>query len=198
MLLDPHTIVSFWNTIHLIVWSFVHWGRFGTRLRGTCSASDAVAEAPPPNTANQNIKKNIRVYHQRPHPFFVKHGYFFFKFFIINKNCFFQQKVTSFTTITSDLSSQNTRESPREIFTTIGHFENTNYTCEMTWLSWFVWWRSRQFTWKMYWHSLISVKQKKKKTARTFFFFAATDDKPVYFLYGGPERYQEWTKTKND
>ena len=31
------------------VWNFVDWGGFRTRLRGTCSASDSVAESSPPN-----------------------------------------------------------------------------------------------------------------------------------------------------
>ena len=79
---------------------------------------------------------------------------------MINKHCFFQQKVTSLTTITSGLSSQNTRESPREIFTTIGHFEN------------------------MY-LAFVDFGQTKKKTpARTDFILLSLMINRYIFLYG--------------
>ena len=85
-------------------------------------------------------------------------AWIFYLFFIINKNCFFQQKVTSLTTITSGLSSQKHTQDFHDDRPFLKHeLHERNDLIE-----------------------LVRLEKKNRPPAR--FFFAATDDKPLYFF----------------
>ena len=55
-----HRIRSYDFEYNPFVWSLVNWSRFRPRLRGTCSASDLVAESSPPNPAIKDQLRDIK------------------------------------------------------------------------------------------------------------------------------------------